>query len=149
VLVLPMMSGPGALALALHTHKAGVVLPASLLAFPAEARMTGQTLIGGSDGTILRPGEVTMTLQTAGGPLPLSISLAAAGALLVRLRGAADHVHRLRQDRGDPHGKAVDLADRRSTPSAAWPRPRKTGAFYCSSVIRRPPPRLSWSPGLE
>jgi hypothetical protein len=74
--------------------------------------MTGQTIIGVSDDMILSPDEVTMTLQTTGGPVPLSISLDAAEALLVRLRAAADDVHRLRQERGDPHGKAVVLADK-------------------------------------
>jgi hypothetical protein len=74
--------------------------------------MTGQTVIGVSDDMILSPDEVTMTLQTADGPMPLSISLAAAEALLVRLRAAADDVHRLRQECGDPHGKAVVLADK-------------------------------------
>jgi len=74
--------------------------------------MTGQTVIGIAEDMILSPDEVTMTLQTLGGPVPMSISLAAAEVLLVRLRAAADDVHRLRQERGDPEGKAVVLADK-------------------------------------
>jgi hypothetical protein len=43
--------------------------------------------------------------------MALFIPLATAETLLVRLRAAADDVHRLRQERGDPLGKAVVSAD--------------------------------------
>jgi len=82
------------------------------LAFAVETLMPVGNIIGVSDDVILTPDEITMTLQTAGGPMPLSISLATAEALLVRLRAAADDLHRLQQDRGDPLGKAVVLADK-------------------------------------
>jgi hypothetical protein len=43
--------------------------------------------------------------------MALFLPLATAETLLVRLRAAANDVHRLRQERGDPLGKAVVSAD--------------------------------------
>jgi hypothetical protein len=73
--------------------------------------MRGHAVTGISDDVVLSPEGVRVTVHTADGPMALFLPLAAAETLLVRLRAAADDVHRLRQERGDPVGKAVVSAD--------------------------------------
>lgn len=65
-----------------------------------------------SDEFIICPDGVTVTVQTTDGPLTLSLPIVAAERFLVGLRAAADDVHRLRQEQGDPLGKAIASADR-------------------------------------
>jgi hypothetical protein len=79
--------------------------------FQTENMMMEYHVTGVSDDVILSPDGVQLTVHTEDGPMGWFIPLATAEALLVRLRAAADDVHRLRQDRGDPLGKAVVSAD--------------------------------------
>jgi hypothetical protein len=69
-------------------------------------------IISVSDQYVIDPEGVTVTSLTAEGPLTLTLPVAAAKTLLVGLRAATDDVHHLRQERGDPSGKAVVSADR-------------------------------------
>lgn len=74
--------------------------------------MRSENILGISDEFIICPEGVTVTAQTADGPLTLSLPIVEAERFLVGLRGAADDVHRLRQERGDPVGKVIVPADR-------------------------------------
>ena len=73
--------------------------------------MAERNATGISDDIILSPDGVRLTVHTGDGPMSLFLPLATAEALLVRLRAAADDVHRLRQEHGAPLGKAVVSAD--------------------------------------
>lgn len=74
--------------------------------------MKHENIVGVSDEFMIRPDGVTVTAQTPDGPLMLSLPIIAAERFLVGLRAAADDVHRLREERGDPIGKIIAPADR-------------------------------------
>ncbi len=74
--------------------------------------MRHESIVSVSDEFIIRPDGVTVTAQTTDGPLTLSLPIVAAERFLIDLRAAADDVHRLRQEQGDPLGKVIVPADR-------------------------------------
>lgn len=74
--------------------------------------MRNENILSVSDEFIISPDGVAVTAQTPDGPLALSLPIIAAERLLVGLRAAADDVHRLRQEQGDPIGKVIAPADR-------------------------------------
>ncbi|RYI34468.1 MAG: hypothetical protein EON48_01900 [Acetobacteraceae bacterium] len=69
-------------------------------------------VIGLSDQYVIDHDGVTVTVLAAEGPVTLALPIALAETLLVGLRAAANDVQQLRQERGDPVGKAVVSADR-------------------------------------
>ncbi len=74
--------------------------------------MHDHQVIGVSDEVVADQDGVRIALQTAGGPLALTIPLAVAEALLLTLRSGADDAHRQRLERGDPLRTAIISTDR-------------------------------------